>query len=451
MFKKITNRLANLFSNLRGYGRLTEKNIQESLRQVRVSLLEADLPLPVINSFVEIVKKKSLGQDINNSLNPGQVFIKIMYCELLNIMSYRNNKIFFKKKSLSIFIIIGLNGSGKTITSVKLGNFFRNRNNKKVLITSLDLYRSSSIKQLNDLSHLVKIDFFYPKKIKKIEEIVQESINYANQNLYNLLIIDTPGFIDCRQAEILKKIYFLTKSIKPIEIILVVDSMMGQASGNIAKSINNVLPCSSVILTKIDGNSRVGAAFSIFYYTKIPIKFLGTSEKVNKGLEFFNSKKIVSRIFGTDYSVFPNQETRDIIRLSTKLENYKKITKDYTLDDFLNQLNIFQKMGGIKKLINKYFGILEISNVILNKLNDKKIKDMKAIILSMTIQERKNPKIKNFRKKCIAYGSGTSVADINQLIIFFKSIKKLVKKTSHSSFYNILYSIKNIIKSNNFN
>ncbi|CAL4322345.1 signal recognition particle protein [Buchnera aphidicola] len=447
MFNNIKKKFISIIKNISGQGRITEKNIQNTLREIRITLLEADVPLIVINKFIKNVKKFAIGKHVNNSLTPGQEFIKIIKNELISIMGKEKNNIIFSKKKISIFLIIGLQGSGKTTTVGKLGKFLKIKHNKKILVSSADTYRPAAIEQLKILSKKSNIDFFQPKQNSNPIEISKQAVQEAKNKLYDILILDTAGrlHIDNNMMHEIKNIQNI---IKPTEILFVLDAMMGQDALHTVKVFNQFISISGIILTKLDSDTRSGSAFSVNYIVKKPIKFIGIGEKIND-LKIFEPKKIVSRILGMEsvLSIIKKIDKK-INRQDIKKIN-EKITKQYkfNLNDFKLQIIQMSKIGGIKNII-KQLPMKLSNNYQMPKNQEKKfLIKMEAIINSMTPHERNNPNIiKGSRKRRIANGSGTNVQEVNQLLRKFDESNKMMQHIKKKGTRTILQNFKNIIK-----
>jgi signal recognition particle subunit SRP54 len=446
MFTKLTKCFKKITKNISNRGRLTEKNIKNTLREIRITLLEADVSLIVIKKFIKKIKKRYLGKEINNSLTPGQEFIKIVKHELIRIIGKKNYSIKFLPKKLSIFLIIGLQGAGKTTSIGKLSKLFKDKFKKKILVTSIDVYRPAAIKQLEIIASRIKIDVFKSNNLEKPIDIAKRAVEYAKIKKYDLLIIDTAGRLHINQ-KLMQEIQNINYYINPIETIFVVDSMIGQDSINIIKKFQEFIFITSVFLTKLDSNARCGIALSIKYLTKIPIKFLGTGEKIND-IKMFNPKKIASRILGMEsiLSEIKSIEKKIDKNYINKLNKQIKDYNSFDLNDFLKQIYQIKKMGNIQFLLNKLPINDNIKNNILFQMNDSTILKTESIINSMTIKERNYPNIINIsRKKRIALGSGTTIQDINKLLKQFKSIKKIMKKIKNIGFIKLFNRIKNMI------
>ncbi|CAL4323542.1 Signal recognition particle protein [Buchnera aphidicola (Eriosoma grossulariae)] len=446
MFSKLTERLSKTIKNISNQGRITEKNIKDTLREIRKSLLEADVALSVIQNFIHSVKNKFIGYNINNSLTPGQEFLKIIKKELIIIMGQKNNEINLAITPPAVILVIGLQGVGKTTTVAKLGKFIKETNKKKILITSADIYRFAAIKQLEILSKQINIDFFPINKEEKPIEISKKALKYAQLKMYDALIIDTAGRLHV-DVDMMNEIKTIHKIINPIETLFIIDSMIGQDSINIINTFNNIINITGVILTKTDGDARGGVALSIRYLTNIPIKFIGTGEQLND-LKLFDPEKIASRILGMDdmLSVIKEIEnTVDKYKIIKMTKNIKK-NNNFNLNDFLIHINKITKMGNITNLIQKLPHNAIITKNFKSYFDKKMLIKIEAIINSMTPKERNSPEIiKGSRKKRIAKGSATQVHEINILLKNFEEIKKTVKKIKNKGIGNILKNIKNSI------
>ncbi|CAL4043257.1 Signal recognition particle protein [Buchnera aphidicola (Tetraneura ulmi)] len=446
MFNSIAQRLAKTIRNISNKGRITEENIEDTLREIRKSFLEADVSFPVIKKFIKSSKKKIIGKNINNNLTPGQEFLKIIKNELINFMEDKNNILDFSKKKLNIFLFVGQQGVGKTTTIGKIGKFIKKQKKKKILITSTDVYRAAAIKQLEILSLQIKIDFFPSNNTQKPIEIAKSAISYAKRKNYDLILIDTAGRLHIDEYMI-SEIKEMHQTINPNETLFVVDSMMGQDSINVAKKFNETIPLSGIILTKTDSDARGGAALSVKYIVGKAIKFIGTGEKLND-IELFNPKKMACKILGMETTLSIIKDIEKKINLS-KSKNLKKTIqskKKFDLNHFLIQIKEMKNFDGIFNLINK----ISRKNILNNKMNtnfDKKtFKKIESIISSMTEKEKRNPEIiKGSRKKRISKGSGTKTYEVNRVLKQFEEVKKMMKKIKNKSFSQIINNIKNMI------
>lgn len=428
-FSHLSDRLNNVIKSLRGQGRLTEENIESTLRDIRIALLEADVALPVAVEFIGHIKTKALGKEVLESLTPGQVLIKLVHDELVSLMGNANEELNLKTQPPAIILMAGLQGSGKTTTVAKLARWLKQTQKKSVLVSSADIYRPAAIDQLQTLAKSVEVEFFPSDPSQDIVDIAHGAIQTAKNKVLDVVIIDTAGRLHIDE-QMMTEIKRLHAAINPIETLFVVDSMTGQDAANTAKAFNEALPLTGVILTKADGDARGGAALSIRQITGKPIKFIGVGEKID-ALEPFYPDRIASRILGMgDILTLVEEAERNIDK--TKAEKWvKKIKKGKTFDleDFRDQLKQIHNMGGVMGIMSKLPGINQLPSNVKNQLNDKKLIEIEAIINSMTIKERRFPeRIKNSHKRRIATGSGTSIQSINQLLKQFTQMQKMMKK-----------------------
>ncbi|WP_343189661.1 signal recognition particle protein [Buchnera aphidicola] len=447
MFENLSKKLSFILNKIRSKGRLTKENITDALREIRKTLLEADVSLSVIKTFINSVLKKSIGQKININLTPGQEFIKIIKNELIEIMGKKNNELNFSVQPPAIFFLVGLQGTGKTTTVGKLAKFIKKKYKKKILITSLDIYRPAAIQQLHTLSKEINVDFFFTSIDEKPIDIARKSLEHAKKNFYEVLLIDTAGRLHI-DKEMMNEIIQIKETISPIETLLVLDAMTGQEGMNISKTFNDLLSISGIIITKIDGDSRGGIALSARFSTKKPIKFIGTGEKLND-LQPFLPEKIAERILGMKNVIsFIKNVEKKIIHSKKPLfnENIAKNPK-FDLNDFYNQIDKIQKIDGVKSFIKNFPNKTNIPNIgNIQEINENTLLKMKNIINSMTKKEKKTPNIiKGSRKKRIANGSGTSVQDINKLLKQFEIMKRMIKKIKKNGIHNIWKNIKNYL------
>ena len=429
MFDSLSDRLAGSLKKLRGQGRITEDNIKETLREVRMALLEADVALPVVREFIERVKERAMGQDVMRSLSPGQVFVKIVNDELVAVMGDEDNSLNLNSQPPVVILMTGLQGAGKTTSVAKLARFLKERQKKSVMVASADVYRPAAIEQLKTLASDVEAMFFPSDASQDPVAIAQAAVAQAKLEYVDVVIIDTAGrlHIDDDMMGEIKRIH---AAINPTETLFTVDSMTGQDAANTAKAFNEALPLTGVILTKTDGDARGGAALSIRHITGKPIKFMGVGEKTT-ALEVFHPDRIVSRILGMgDVLSLVEEAQRKIDTDSAeKLANKLKKGKGFDLEDFRDQLQQMSKMGGIGTLMDKLPGMGQIPDAVKNQANDKELVRMEAMINSMTPKERRRPElIKGSRKKRIAAGSGTQIQDVNRLLKQFSQMQKMMKK-----------------------
>lgn len=430
MFESLTERLGKALKGLSGQVRLTEDNIKDTLREVRMALLEADVALPVVKAFTEQVKERAVGTEVLKSLNPSQVFLKIVHEELMKVMGEANEKLNLATKPPAIVLMAGLQGAGKTTTVGKLAKYLQEREKKKVMVVSADVYRPAAIKQLETLAKDVGA-LFYPSDInQKPVDIAKAAIDAAQKAFADVLLVDTAGRLAI-DSEMMAEIQALHKAINPIETLFVVDAMTGQDAANTAKAFNEALPLTGVILTKADGDARGGAALSVRHITGKPIKFMGMGEKTD-ALEPFHPDRVASRILdlGDVLSLIEQAERTIDKAKADKLAKKIKTGKGFDLEDFLDQIQQMKKMGGLTSMLDKLPGMGNLGNVAKQtEAAEKNFKQMEAIIRSMTPAERRNPDLINgSRKKRIAAGSGNQIQDINRVLKQHDQMQKMMKK-----------------------
>ena len=431
MFENLSDRLTKTLKNISGRGRLTDDNIKDTLREVRMALLEADVALPVIREFIAKVKESAVGQDVSKSLTPGQVFVKIVQKELEAAMGDVNEALDLKAVPPAVVLMAGLQGAGKTTSVAKLAKFLTEREKKKVLVVSADVYRPAAIKQLETLAEEINVGFF-PSDIKqKPIDIANAAIEHAKKNFFDVLIVDTAGRLHI-DGDMMAEIQDLHAAINPIETLFTVDAMTGQDAANTAKAFNDALPLTGIILTKTDGDARGGAALSIRHITGKPIKFMGVGEKI-EALEPFHPDRIASRILGMGdvLSLIEEVEQKVDRKQAEKLAKKVKSGKGFDLEDFRDQLVQMKSMGGMMGLMDKLPGMGNMSEQVKGQMDDKVTIRMEAMINSMTPAERQRPDIiKGSRKRRIAAGSGTQIQDVNKLLKQFTQMQKMMKKMS---------------------
>ncbi|CED70620.1 signal recognition particle protein [Aliivibrio wodanis] len=429
MFDNLTDRLSKTLKNISGKGRLTEDNIKETLREVRMALLEADVALPVVRDFVKRVKEKAVGVEVSKSLTPGQEFIKIVQSELEAIMGDSNEALNLACQPPAVILMAGLQGAGKTTSTGKLAKLLKERDKKKVLVVSADVYRPAAIKQLETLAAEVDVDFFPSSADQKPIDIVDGAISHAKLKFFDVVIVDTAGRLAV-DTEMMDEIKQLHAHVNPIETLFVVDAMTGQDAANTAKAFGDTLPLTGVILTKVDGDARGGAALSVRHITGKPVKFLGVGEKTD-ALEPFHPERIASRILGMGdvLSLIEDLEKNVDKEKAEKLAKKFKEKKGFDLEDFREQLGQMKNMGGMMGMMDKLPGMSQLPDNVKDKVDDKMFHQMEAIINSMTLKERERPElIKGSRKKRIAAGSGTQVQDVNRMLKQFTQMQKMMKK-----------------------
>lgn len=430
MFENLTERLTRTFKNLSGQGRLTEENMQHALREVRMSLLEADVALPVVKEFIEQVKQKALGQEVMTSLKPDQALIKIVHDELVLILGTERAELDLKTQPPAVFLMAGLQGSGKTTSTAKLARYLKETEHKKVMLVSVDVYRPAAIEQLKVLANQLDVAFFPADAQEKPLAIAQKALDSAKKQYMDVVIFDTAGRLHIDQ-EMMDEIKALHQAVNPVETLFVVDSMTGQDAANTAKAFHEALPLTGIILTKTDGDARGGAALSVRQITGQPVKFLGSGEKI-EALEPFHPERIASRILGMGdiLTLIEEVERKADKQASEKLAKKLKKGKGFDLEDFKQQLIQMNNMGGINSMMSKLPGMGQLPQQAMNQVNDKAMKQTLAIINSMTPKERRIPKLiaVGSRKKRIAHGSGTQIQDVNRLLKQFEQMQKMMKK-----------------------
>lgn len=431
MFENLSERLGKTLKNLSGKGRLTEDNIKDTLREVRMALLEADVALPVVREFIAQVKEKAVGADVGKSLNPGQVFIKIVQAELEAVMGQVNEKLNLAAQPPAVVMMAGLQGAGKTTSVAKLAKMLKTREKKNVMVVSADVYRPAAIKQLETLATEVDVTFFPSDISQKPIDIVNAAIDKAKKQFFDVLIVDTAGRLHVDE-QMMDEIKALHAAVKPVETLFVVDAMTGQDAANTAKAFNDALPLTGVVLTKVDGDARGGAALSVRHITGKPIKFIGMGEKTD-ALEPFHPDRIASRILGMGdvLSLVEEIERKVDKDKAQKLAQKVQKGKGFDLQDFKEQLEQMRNMGGMMSLMDKLPGMGNMTAQLKDKANEKTFSQMEAIINSMTPGERARPDIiKGSRKRRIAAGSGTQVQDVNRLLKQFLQMQTMMKKMS---------------------
>ena len=427
MFENLSDRLQDVVHKIKGYGKITEENISEMMREIRLSLLEADVNYKVVKEFTNNVKEKALGEEVNKSLNPGELFVKIVKDELTELLGGENTPLNVSGNPATL-MLVGLQGSGKTTTIGKLANYLRKNNKKRPLLVACDVYRPAAIDQLKQIGKELNIEVYSEGKGNPVE-ISKNAIKYAKDNGYDYVLIDTAGRLQIDES-LMDELDNIQKEVNPDETILVIDSMMGQDAINVINGFNDKIKLSGVILTKLDGDTRGGVALSVKHLTNLPIKFIGVSEKMD-GLTPFYPERMASRILGMGDILSIVEQVQSEIDEKEAEKTAKKMMKgNFDLEDFLNQLNQIKKLGPLENLLKLLPGAKKMG---LNNVNiDPKImKRTEAIVLSMTPEERRNPSIlKASRKKRIADGSGTTVTDVNKLLNQFEEMKKMVKQMS---------------------
>jgi len=431
MFENLSDRLQDVVHKIKGYGKITEENISEMMREIRLSLLEADVNYKVVKEFTNNVKEKALGEEVDRSLNPGELFVKIVKDELTELLGGENTPLNVNGNPATL-MLVGLQGSGKTTTIGKLANYLRKNNKKKPLLVACDVYRPAAIDQLKQIGKELNIEVYSEGKGNPVE-ISKNGIKYAKDNGYDYVLIDTAGRLQIDES-LMDELDNIQKKVNPDETILVIDSMMGQDAINVINGFNDKIKLSGVILTKLDGDTRGGVALSVKHLTNLPIKFIGVSEKMD-GLTPFYPERMASRILGMGDILSIVEQVQSEIDEKEAEKTAKKMMKgNFDLEDFLNQLNQIKKLGPLENLLKLLPGAKKMG---LNNVNiDPKImKRTEAIVLSMTPEERRDPSIlKASRKKRIADGSGTTVTDVNKLLNQFEEMKKMMKMMGNGNF-----------------
>ncbi|MFN2349394.1 MAG: signal recognition particle protein [Thioalkalivibrio sp.] len=443
MFENLTERLQGTVKRLRGQARITEENIQETLREVRMALLEADVALPVVREFINRVKERALGQEVLSSLSPGQALIKIVSDELIAVMGQANEVLQLNVQPPAVILMAGLQGSGKTTSTAKLARLLKERHKKNVAVVSCDIYRPAAIKQLETLAEEIGVAFLPSSGGEDPVAIAERALDQARKKFYDVLIVDTAGRLHV-DADMMAEIQRLHTAVNPVETLFVVDSMTGQDAANTAKAFNDALPLTGVVLTKADGDARGGAALSVRHVTGKPIKFLGMGEKTG-ALEPFHPERVASRILGMgDVLSLVEEATRQVDQdQAAKLAKKLKTGKGFNLNDLREQLGQMQKMGGMASLMDKLPGMGQVPEAAKKQVNDKEVGRMIAIINSMTPGERRHPDlIKGSRKRRIAAGSGTQVQDVNRLLKQHMQMSKAMKQFSKGGMGKLMKAMK---------
>ncbi len=429
MFNNLTERLQQSIDKLRGLGRITEDNIQETLREVRLALLEADVALTVVKTFIEQVREKAVGQEVISSLRPGDALIKIVHDELTEILGGSQSKLNLNAKAPIVILMAGLQGSGKTTTAAKLALFLKQQHQKSVMMVSADIYRPAAIEQLATLAQQIGVHLSPSQSDESPTEIVSRALDQARRQALDVLIIDTAGRLHI-DTELMDEIHAISTLSSPTETLLVIDSMAGQDAANTAKAFNEKLELTGVVLTKMDGDARGGAALSMRMITGKPIKFMGVGEKI-EALEIFHPERVASRILGMGDILSLVEEVTQKVDKAQAEKFAKKMQKGHRFDfnDFLAQLQQMHKMGGIQQLLSKLPTQLGKMPKAAAMMDNKLFVGMEAIIYSMTPKERTFPAlITGTRKRRIALGSGRDMQEINKLMKQFEQMQKMMKK-----------------------
>ncbi len=424
-FEQLSDKLQAVMKKVKGQSRLTEENMEEMLKEIRMSLLEADVNYKVVKEFVNNVKEKSIGQDVLKTLSPGQMILKIMKEELVALLGEENDTL--NISGLTSIMMVGLQGSGKTTTASKIAYLMKKKNNKKPLLVACDVYRPAAIDQLITLGKSIDVEVFYDKESKDVVNIATRALSYAREKGFDLVILDTAGRLQVDEA-LMDELKNVNSVIKPKEVLLVVDAMSGQDSVNVAKAFNDKLRITGLVMSKLDGDARGGAALSIKHLTGIPIKFSGMGEKI-EDLEVFYPERMAERILGMgDVLTLVEKAQEAIDEKEAKKTVNKMMNGNFTLDDMLSQMQQMNKLGSMKGLMKLIPGMPKISDEQEKEANEQ-MKKTKAIISSMTMEERKDPKIlKASRKIRIAKGSGTQASDVNRVLNQYEKMKEMMKQ-----------------------
>ena len=430
MFESLGDRLQNVLHKIKGYGKITEDNISDMMREIRLALLEADVNYKVVKEFTNTVKEKALVEEVSSSINPGDLFVKIVKDELVELLGGESKPLNLNGNPATL-MLVGLQGSGKTTTIAKLANFLRKKHAKKPLLVACDVYRPAAIDQLKQLGKQLNIEVYEEGKNDPVE-IAKNAINYAKENKYDYVLIDTAGRLHIDE-QLMDELVNIKDSVKPDEILLVIDAMMGQDAINVITGFNDKLPLTGVVLTKLDGDTKGGVALSVRHLTNVPIKFIGVSEKLD-GLDFFDPERAAGRILGMGDIVSLVEKATEAIDEKEAEKTAKRMQQGkFDLEDFLSTMKQIKKLGPLENLLKllpgaKKMGISDL------KIDPKQMAHIEAIVLSMTPKERRNPDIiKASRKTRIAAGSGTSVQEVNRLLQQFEQMKKMMKQMTNGN------------------
>lgn len=451
LFENLSERLSQTIKKVSGKASLSEANIQETLREVRMALLEADVALPVVKDFIELIKQRALGREVSSSLNPGQQFLKIVQAELERVMGEENQTLNLNAQPPAVILMAGLQGAGKTTSVAKLSRYLREREKKKVMVVSADIYRPAAIEQLRTLAAEVEAEFFPSQSDQRPTAIVKSAIAAAKTQFIDVLIVDTAGRLAVDEA-MMAEIKQIHQVANPVETLFVVDAMLGQDSVNTAKAFDQALPLTGVILTKADGDARGGAALSVRHVTGKPIKFLGVGEKTD-ALEPFHPQRIASRILGMGdvLSLIEDVERKVDKKKAEKLAAKVVKGKRFDLEDLREQLQQMKQLGGMEGLMDKLPGMGNMAQMAQQTDATSQFSKMGYIIDSMTPKERANPDILNgSRKRRITAGSGTSIQDLNRLLKQHKQMAKMMKKMKGKGMQNMMRGMGNMLPPGGF-
>ena len=447
MFDNLTDRLNGTLKKIKGQGRLTETNIKDTLREVRMALLEADVALPVVTDFIANLKRGALGHEVQSSLTPGQALVKVVQRELISVMGKENSELNLKANPPAVILMAGLQGAGKTTTVAKLGLWLKRTQKKKVGVVSADIYRPAAIKQLETLATDLELTFFESDASQKPVDIANSAIEAAKKKFLDVVIVDTAGRLHI-DDEMMGEIKALHAAINPVETLFVVDSMTGQDAANTAKAFDEALPLTGVILTKADGDARGGAALSVRHITGKPIKFIGVGEKAD-ALEPFHPDRMASRILGMGdmLSLIEEIEQKADKKKAEKLARKIHKGKGFDLEDFREQLEQMQNMGGVSAMMDKLPGMNEVPQQMKDQVDDKALARQIGVINSMTMKERRYPDlIKGSRKRRIAQGSGQELQDVNRILKQYKMMHKMMKRVKKGNMANMVRGMKSNLR-----
>ncbi|MDR6992654.1 signal recognition particle protein [Luteimonas sp. 3794] len=447
MFESLTQRLSGTMERLRGRGRLTEENIREATREVRIALLEADVALPVVQALIERIKVRAVGQEVLKSLTPGQALIKVVRDELTAVMGAQATELNLNVPAPAVILMAGLQGAGKTTTVGKLAKLLKEKRKKKVMVVSADVYRPAAIEQLRTLAEQVDVQFFPSDSSQQPVDIVRAAIAAAKKSFIDVLLVDTAGRLAIDEA-MMDEIKALHAAVNPVETLFVVDSMTGQDAANTAKAFGEALPLTGVVLTKTDGDARGGAALSVRYITGKPIKFVGTGEKVD-GLDVFHPERVAGRILdmGDVLSLVEQVEGQVDKDKAQKLAEKVAKGKKFDLNDMRDQLEQMQNMGGIGSLMDKLPGLGNVPEHLKQQVSQgKEVPRMIAIINSMTKKERRNPNLLNgSRRSRIAAGAGTTPAEVNKLMKQYMQMEKMMGKMARGGMKGMMRGLQGMM------
>ncbi|HZE10846.1 MAG TPA: signal recognition particle protein [Burkholderiales bacterium] len=445
MLENLTERLSRIAKTIRGEARLTESNVQEALREVRLALLEADVALPVVRDFIARVREAALGEQVIGSLSPGQALVGVVHRELAATMGGENTALDLAVTPPAVVLFAGLQGSGKTTTAAKLAKLLVTEQKKKPLLVSCDVYRPAAIEQLQTLARQIGVDFFPPDAGQKPLAIALAALDYAKKHYHDVLLVDTAGRLAI-DAPMMREIAELHAALKPVETLFVVDAMQGQDSVNVAKAFGEALPLTGIVLTKLDGDARGGAALSVRQVTGKPIKFAGVSEKPD-GLELFHPERMASRILGMGDVLSLVEEARKTVDVEDAKKFSEKVRKGkgFDLEDFKQQIGQMRKMGGISSMIDKLPAQLAQAAQ-SSQMDEKQLRRVEGIINSMTPGERMRPEIlKASRKRRIAAGAGVPVQEVNRLLNQFEQMQKMMKMMKGGNLARMMRGVKGFV------